>query len=174
MEDALLKAQLEFTPLPAKERRTPGRVKTVPGRLRIDEFAEHEEVYEFLASLPHGEASKVLVRALLHFRDSVIDPLEKGGGKDPKLLRLARGEMTRKQLSRSRRKLKVKNFSVRLYIDRYREHREAYEFLKRMQEAERAAGRTIVRALLHYRDTVYRPLERRRARRAASRAQRAR
>jgi len=170
MQDALLKAQLDFTPLPAKERKVPGRVRTVPGRFRIDEFEEHEEVFEFMSSLPHGEAPKVLVRALLHFRDSVIEPLANGKADDAQLLQLARGEMTRKPVSRSRRKLRVKNFSVRLYIDRYREHREAAEFLQRMQEAERAGNKTIIRALLHYRDTVYLPLQKRRVRRRRSAA----
>lgn len=43
---------------------------------------------------------------------------------------------------------------MRLYVDKIQEHREAYEFLQRMQDLHGDGGKTIVRALLHYRDSV--------------------
>jgi hypothetical protein len=170
MDDALLKAQLEFQPVPQDERKVPGRIQYMPARFRIDEYEEHDEALRFLEAVPRGDGGKLLVRALLHFRDSVIEPLSNGSAGSTELLRAARGEFHRKEQRGSRKTRRVKNVSARLYIDKFVEHREAYEFLKEAQETSRDGNKMIVRALLHYRDTVFSDLEKQRARRRRSRS----
>lgn len=155
MDEALLKAQLDFQPVPQRQRKTPGRVKSVPVRLRIDQYEEHERAYEFLKEVNniHGLGSKTLVRALLHYRDTVVRPIESGSVRptDPSVL-ISRLDFTPQ---RGRKGSRVKHASARLYIDKWIEHRQAYEFLQKQSEIHGEGAKTIVRALLHYRDTVY-------------------
>lgn len=169
--DPLIRAQMEFTPVPAGRRKAaPGRVRSVPARLYVDKFVEHREAFEFLQEVQsrHGQGAGVrtLVRALLHYRDSVIAPLEaareQANGNPlqlPAELQQALLEFTPIVGKRGNR---VKGISARLYIDKYVEHREAAEFVQRQQRVHRDGNNTIVRALLHYRDSVYDVLEQRR------------
>jgi hypothetical protein len=153
-------AELDFHPVPPSERKSPGRVKSLPARLYIDRWAEHREAWEFLRSVQrfHGEGAKTIVRALLHYERTVIEPLEARGGRAggdlPPELVAARLEF-HPLGGRGRR---IKHVSARLYIDRWAEHREAYEFIQRMQDLHGEGNKTIVRALLHYQRTVHEPL----------------
>jgi len=165
MEDALLKAQMEFTPVPPDQRHSPARVRSIQARLYIDRFVEHAEALEFLSEVQqrYGEGTKTPVRALLHYQDTVITPLTKvraAGRKIPPELQIAVREF---EPQPNRRSARVKTVSARLRIDLYLEHRQAYEFLQEMQLLHGEGNKTIVRALLHYRDTVYIPLEKQRA-----------
>lgn len=149
--------ELDFTPLPPRQRVTPARTRSIPARLYIDRWREHREAYQFLQQVQklHGAGAKTLVRALLYYRDTVAQPLEKIAASStptriPAALRIGRSEF---QVLRSRGQ-RVKHISVRLYIDRWTEHREAYEFLQRQQQLSGDGNKTIVRAILHYRDAL--------------------
>jgi hypothetical protein len=163
-------AHMDFSPVPAELRANPARVKSVPARLRVDNYWEHRQAYEFVQRQQdlHGEGSRTIVRALLHYRDDIVFPLE---------------ELREKQLTSGRRinipdkyliaqlafrpvpasdrhtPARIKNMSARLYIDKYIEHRLAYEFIASQQENHGEGLKTLVRALIHYRDTVIRPLQ---------------
>jgi hypothetical protein len=160
-DDHLLRAQMDFSPVPPAKRRSPGRIKSVPARLYVSRFQEHKEAYEFLQEVQslHGNGAKTLIRAVLYWRDTVAEPLEKirakQGAQVPEELHVALLEF---QPIRSSKDL-VKHVSVRLYIDKWIEHREAYEFLQRQQRLYGQGNKTIVRALLHYRDKIYTKLQ---------------
>ena len=149
--------ELDFSPVPPARRKSPGRVQSVPARLYIDQYKEHREAYKFLQERQklHGAGGKTLVRALLFWRDSVVDPLEKMRDKSGKLV--VPGEM--RPLLADFHPLqspgsRIKHVSVRLYIDKWIEHREAYEFIQRQQRLHGEGDKTIVRAILHYRDAL--------------------
>lgn len=157
-------AQLDFRPVSPAERQTPGRVKSIPARFYVDKWQEHGEAAEFLESQQalHGEGSKTLVRALIYYRDTVIRPLESSQkvGRRATVKAIAPERML-SQLAfrpvppeRRHRPGRVRHASARLYIDRWVEHRDAYEFIQAQQELHGEGLKTIVRALLHYRDAV--------------------
>jgi len=160
-QEALRRAQLEFTAVPDDQRESPARVRSIQARLYTDRFIEHEQAFDFLseAQSVHGEGTKLPVRALLHYRDDVAEPVRKlraRGKRDvPKDLEIAVREFIPQT---DRDTDRVKTVSARLRIDLYLEHREAYEFLQEMQTLHGEGNKTIVKALLHYRDTVYGPL----------------
>lgn len=169
--DPLVRAQMEFTPVPPSKRRSPGRIKSVPARLYIDRFDEHRQAYEFLQDVQrlHGEGTKTLVRALLHWRDTVAAPLEEARAKTNGAPLKLSSELQRALMEFTpidgRRSARIKSVSARLYVDKYLEHREAYEFLQGQRRLHGDVNRTIVKAILHYRDTVHRRLERQRRKR---------
>jgi hypothetical protein len=149
--------EIDFSAVPPSRRRSPGRVKSVPARLYIDRFEEHRQAYQFLQRVQklHGAGTKTLVRALLHWRDTVAEPLEKSRDKDGRLrvpdgLLFAVTDFT----PIDGRGNRIKHISARLYIDKWIEHREAYEFIQRQQRLHGEGNKTIVRAVLHYRDAV--------------------
>ena len=164
-------AHMDFHPVPAAERQTPGRVKSVPARLYIDKFTEHREAYAFLQQQQdlHGEGSKTMVRALLHYRDDIILPLSElrerqaaSGRRNhaiPDKCLIARLAFRPVPANARHTPGRVKHVSARLYIDKYVEHRDAYEFIASQQELHGEGLKTLVRALLHYRDTIIRPLQ---------------
>lgn len=150
--------QLDFSPVPSGRRRSPGRVKSVPARLYIDRFQEHREAYQYLQEVQklHGAGTKTLVRSLLYWRDSVVNPMEESRAPDgriqvPEHLRHFLTDFTPLDSSRGNR---VKHISARLYIDKWVEHRDAYEFIQRQQRLHGEGNKTIVRAVLHYRDAL--------------------
>ena len=164
MDDPLIKAQLDFEPVPPRRRRTPGRTRNLQGRLYIGKYVEHDEIFSLLKAMPHGEGAKVVVKALLHFRDTVIEPLKKAGDSPAQeLVSAARYSFTPKADGDDA----IQHLGIRLYIDRWQEHREADEFLSEMQSIYREGNKTLIRALQHYRP-VLRRLEQRRARRRSS------
>lgn len=159
MTDPTLIARLDFIPVPEKERTVPGRVKSLPARLYIDKFVEHRRAYDFLQEMQelHGEGVKTIVRSLLYYRDTVAEPLEKLGSKvdlsDEAFLR-ARLDFQPVPPRQRHTPGRVRHVSVRLYIDKFIEHRQAYEFIRDIQETSGEGNKTIVRALLHYQDQV--------------------
>jgi hypothetical protein len=169
-QSPLLAAQMDFRPVPVADRESPGRIKSVPARLYIDKWVEHRQAYDFIQQQQdlHGDGSRTLVRALVYYRDTVIIPLaarreRQASGKrastviPPELLvaQLAFVPVPPEQRQDPGR---IKHISARLYIDKYLEHREAYEALQAEQELHGEGLKTLVRALLHYRDNViYRP-----------------
>ena len=149
-------AERDFQPVPAADRRRPARVPNVSTRLYIDRVAEHKDVFDFVREIDlHGEGTKTIVRSLLHYRDTVIG--SNGSPLAPEVALRDFRAIPRDQ--RPTEPVKPKGLSARLYIDKWREHREAFEFLRRMQEMHGDGGKTLVRALLHYRDTIVRPRE---------------
>src|ERR1035438_3578259 len=70
--------QLEFQPVPPSDRRTPGRIAYPSARLDIDRYTEHREAHNFLQQQMdlYNDASNTLVRAIIHYRDTVLVPLE--------------------------------------------------------------------------------------------------
>jgi len=171
MPEAPLIAQLDFHPIPPSERRSPGRVKSIPARLYIDQWEEHRQAFSFLQQQQqlHGEGSKTLVRSLIHYRNTVILPLEEWQEKQASSPRKRQSTPPQELLiallafqpvppSHRHEPARVKNVSARLYIDKWLEHREAYEFLVAQQQLHGQGLKTIVRALIHYRDTVVAPM----------------
>lgn len=70
---------VEFTPVPRDDRSRPGRRRTITGELYLDRFLEHREASQFLDEVMRvgsGEGVKTIVRALLHYRDTVARPLQ--------------------------------------------------------------------------------------------------
>jgi hypothetical protein len=164
--DPLLIAQLDFRPVPVIEREQPGRVKSVPARLYIDKYIEHREAYNFIQEMQdlHGEGTKTVVRALLHYRDTIIVGLEEFDDDRRRLPEaLLIGQLDFRPVPPAERATqpRIKNVAVRMYIDKYIEHRWAYEFVKEQQDLHGEGNKIIVRALVHYRDTVITPLQQR-------------
>jgi hypothetical protein len=154
--DDLLRFRLDFRPVPLADRQVPGRVKNIPARLYIDKFIEHKEAYNFLQEIQelHGEGTKTVVRALLYYRDAVINKLAEIEGSDSeeeeKLILVSRLDFKPNSAGEDR----IKHVSVRLYIDKFIEHREAYAFISEIQTNQGEGIKTLVRALLYYRDNV--------------------
>lgn len=151
--------EMDFTPVPPRQRVTPARTRSVPARLYVDRWREHREAYQYLQEVQklYGAGAKTLVRALLHYKDTVAEPLEKlaakAGGRPSRLPDSIRAALREFQPIKGRGQ-RIKHISVRLYIDRWAEHREAYEFLQRQQKLSGDGNKTIVRAILHYRDSM--------------------
>lgn len=161
MVDPSLIARLDFRPVPEKARHKPGRVKNLPARLYIDKFQEHRQAYEFLQRMQelHGEGVKTIVRSLIYYRDTVIVPMEeseKKGSLDLTNETFLRARLDFQPVPQASRHTpgRVRHVSVRLYIDKYIEHREAFEFIRDIQESSGEGNKTIVRALLHYQAEV--------------------
>lgn len=158
MSDPALIARLDFRPIPLDERHTPGRVKNLPARLYIDKFEEHRQAYNFLQQMQelHGEGVKTIVRSLLYYRDTVIEPMAKSDTLDLNNESFLRARLDFHPVASGERHTpgRVRHVSVRLYIDKYIEHREAFEFIRDIQQQSGDGNKTIVRALLHYRDQV--------------------
>jgi len=167
-EPSFFAAQMDFQPIPVAERQSPGRIKSVPARLYIDKWLEHREAYTFIQQQQdlHGDGSRTLVRALVYYRDTVIIPLaqrreRQASGKRasaviPPELVIAQLAFTPVPFEQRQDPGRIKHLSARLYIDKYIEHREAYETLQAEQELHGEGLKTLVRALLHYRDGVVR------------------
>ena len=101
----------------------------------------------------------------MHYEDTVIRPLDKwrsrqGGTRKalPKELVIAQKAFTAVAPRQRQTPERIKHVSARLYIDKWIEHRQAYECLQAQQEFHGEGLKTLVRALLHYRDTVVREL----------------
>lgn len=164
MDEALIKARQEFTPVPAKMRKSPGRIKSIPARLYINKYVEHKAAFDFLDDVVnsgHGDGIKTLVRALLYYQETVFNPLQELRNKDitatvPRNLLIAVTEFT---LMPKGNVKDVKNIGARLYIDKYVEHRQAYHFLQEVQKTYSEGNKVIIRALLHYKEAVYEPLQ---------------
>ena len=155
-------AQLDFRPVPSAQRQG-ARIKSVPARLYIDKFLEHRQAYEFIQEMQdlHGEGTKTVVRSLLHYRDSVIRPLEEkqAAGEETTQPELLIAQLDFRPVPQGQRKgSRIKHVAVRLYIDKYIEHRQAYTFVQEMQDIHGEGNKTIVRALIHYRDTIIAPM----------------
>lgn len=81
----------DFTPVPQDERSRPGRRRTITGELYLDRFLEHREAADFLdemMSAGPGEGVKTIVRALLHYRDTVKRP--EASGKEARVSKVRR------------------------------------------------------------------------------------
>jgi hypothetical protein len=165
-------ARLEFRPIPPNERHTPGRIVYPSARLYIDRFIEHREAYAFLRQQQdlHKEAADTLARALIHYHDSVLKPLEELHKREeetgehlsiPKAI--LRTQLAFRPIPPRQRRTpeRVMNLSVRLYVDRWVEHRRAAGILEGQGRFYGHGGalKTLVRALLYYRDTVIRPTQ---------------
>ena len=150
-------AERDFSPVPADQRQRPARVPNVSARLYIDRVTEHRDVVAFLTDIVdlHGEGTKTIVRSLIHYRDTVIG----ANGRPLNPVVALRDFTPIPRAERPEEPAKPKNLSARLYIDKWREHRDAFEFLSRMQNLHGDGAKTLVRALLHYRDTVVVPRE---------------
>jgi hypothetical protein len=147
-------AERDFQPIPADQRQRPARVPSVSARLYVSKVQEHKEAFDFIKDMQemHGEGTKTVVRALVHYEQTIIGT--NGSFLNPEVaLRAFR------PLPREERPVKqqTKGLSARLYIDRWAEHRQAYEFIQRQQELHGDGAKTLVRALLNYRDAVIRP-----------------
>ena len=161
--------QMDFRPVPPEERESPGRVMSAPARLYIDKWVEHREACRFLQQQQdlYGDGSRLLVRALIHYRDNVIIPLERwreqqatkrGPAVIPPELLVAQLAFRPVPPGARENPGRIKSVSARLYIDKYIEHREAYEMLQEQQALRGEGLKTLIRALLYYRDTVVYPL----------------
>ena len=154
-------AKFDFQPIPANSRQNPPRVKSVPARLYIDKFVEHREAYDFLQEMQnlHGEGVKTIVRSLIYYRDSVIIPLSQRSNPSQTSLSdelVLRARLDFQPVPARQRKSpgRVRHVSVRMYIDKYLEHRAAYEFIRDVQRKSGEGNKTIVRALLHYQEDL--------------------
>lgn len=151
-------ARREFGDLPKQARHTPARIRNLQVRFYVERYAEHRHALELLTSAgrQRGEGPKLIVRALLHYRDTVARPLAavRRGEEVPAELRV--GVLDFVPLDRSGSH--VKAVSMRLYVDRFVEHREAADFIDHLQEQRRDANKEIIRALIHYEATVLIPL----------------
>jgi hypothetical protein len=160
MEDLLDIARRSFTEVPVQGRHSPARTKNLQTRFYIDRYLEHQEAFDFLADSKqtHGEGPKTLIRALLYYRDTVAQPLGglSRGQKVPQDLKRWMLDFTPKSRSRTDR---TKAVSIRLHIDKISEHREVYEFLQRQQRLHGDGNKTVIKALLHYRQQVVEPLQ---------------
>lgn len=144
----------EFRPLtPPKGKEA---IKSVGTRLHIDKFQEHREAAEYLEELDiYGQGTRTLILALLHYRDSVVKPLEQLSRtvefKDiPAELQIDRLAFTSVPEGLRSRPARIRNVSARLYVDRWMEHREANQFLQKQQKLYGNGGKTVVRALIHF------------------------
>jgi hypothetical protein len=137
--------------VPAGQRQRPARVHSISARLYIGKIAEHRDAFSFLKQMQdlHGAGIKTIVRALLHYRETVI-----GDDVEPSDPDIAYREFRPIPADQRPAKQPIKGVSVRLYVDKYIEHREAYAFLQSMQDLHGDGARTIVKALLHYRDSI--------------------
>ena len=161
--DIVLTAQREFSELPKGSRQSPARVRSIQPRFYVERFVEHREAYQFLTkTVPQarGEAPKTLLRALLHYRDNVIKPLEELRAQEPAkrvpdALMIAVLDFT----PQAKGGAHIEAVSMRLYIDRIVEHREVYKFLQDMQTLHGEGNKTYIKALLHYRDAIFLPLQ---------------
>jgi len=155
MEDLVQIARREFTELPRQSRHSPARTRNLQTRFYNDRYFEHQAAFEFLANSKqtHGEGPKTLVRALLHYRDTVVIPLANlpRGTTPPESIQRAQLDFAPKPPSATDR---TKAVSIRLHIDKIIEHREVYEFLQRQQRLNGDGNKTVIKALLHYKATV--------------------
>lgn len=158
MTDLQMTARREFSDLPKKARRSPARTRNLQVRFYIDRYGEHRRAYDLLADQPRGEGPKLIIRALLHYRDTVSLPLAglKRDEEVPAELRIGVLDFVPLDCSGNR----VKAVSMRLYVDRFVEHREASDFLARLQDQRRDSNKETIRALIHYEATVLAPLAR--------------
>lgn len=152
-------AKRSFTELPPEQRQSPARTRNLQARFYIDRYQEHQQAFDFLANFKQtrGEGPKTLVRALLFYRQQVIEPLEALGPDDqiPKELVPWLLDFTANPKSRNDR---TKAVSIRLHIDKIVEHRQVYEFLQEQQRLHGDGNKTIIRALLNYQRNVFQPL----------------
>jgi hypothetical protein len=149
----------EFEPLPPEQRSA--EVKFASARLYIDKYAEHREVFEMLRPIAkiHGEGTKTVVRALLFYRDALAAAPKNGPRRGPLAHVLKLSQRDFRPLPPTTGRQRVRGLSVRLYVGKFREHAEAYQYLQE-QDLHGDAAKTLVRALLAYRDLVLAPLSR--------------
>jgi hypothetical protein len=143
---------LDFHPIPRKQRTLPPRVRNVSARLYVNKYEEHREVEKLRAALdlPHGDITRTVVRALLAYK-SHLDSHK--GEPVPDFYAVpadAQIELADEE---------PPQLSARLRIDAYFEHREAYEFLLDRKRTYGEGSKTLVRALLYWRDTALRPAQ---------------
>lgn len=148
-------AEMDFRPVPTSKRKRPARIKNVGVRLYIDRFEEYRKAYQIIQREQelHGMGTKTLVKALLHYRDTVAEPLE--AGENGELEKLAYGSFTPLPQVDDEQ---VKFISIRLYPDKWQEDREAFEFLQKQQDTFGEGQKTVVRALLLWEKDALEPM----------------
>lgn len=165
MTDKFLIAKADFRPVSPRHRQEPGRIKGIPCRFYIDKFTEHREAYEFVQEMQdqYKEGAKTVVRSLVHYRDTVSEPLSQIDLTDrsniPEELMFSQLDFSNIPVAQREMPGRVHNMTVRLYIDKFLEHRWAYEFIQKQQNLFGEGNKTIVRALLHYRDDIISPMK---------------
>lgn len=145
---------MDFTPVPRDKRHAPPRIRNINARLYTHKYREHREAYAFLQEMTelHGEGTKTVVRAL----NAWADYLEEGtkDGERPPL-----PDFTPLPQKAGQDPQKASGVNVRLRIDAYVEHRRAAEIIDEAIQIHGEGTKTIVRALLYFRDNFVRPLE---------------
>jgi hypothetical protein len=136
--DLLAAEDTPFTLLPEHLRHVPARTPSISVRFHIDKFVEHRTAVDALklmiATGGRGAGTRALVKALLTFKAS--------GAADAQ-----HPEFAALKASKHSEPARQPKISARLLIDKFVEHREAYEFLKERQELYRDGAQTIIRAL---------------------------
>lgn len=157
MEKLVHISRREFSEIPRQARHSPARTHNVQVRFYVDRYVEHEEAFSFLADSKqtHGEGPKTLIRALLHYRDSVVIPVAQGSIPEDRVPLYHLDFEPKKPGDADR----TKAVSIRVHIDKISEHREVYDFLQRQQKLYGDGNRTVIKALLHYKQSVIDPLE---------------
>lgn len=136
--------QRAFTPIPRAERHVPGRVRSAFCRFYTERFVEHAEAARFLKDhAEDGNAGALVVRALLAYSD-----YQSSDAFEPPY------EFARMQPTPGGDSGRFESLSIRLYIDKYREHRLAAEMIAEAAELHGEAMKLIIRSLLYYRDTL--------------------
>ena len=148
-----------FANVPSSRRQSPGRVKSVPLRFYISYYKEHKQALEFISKvqkLNPGSGTRTIVRALIAYKDQVIMPAQKAkrnkDGALPKEYRIAETEFEKLP---SASKNKAKQISLKLSIDKWIEHRNAYNFLQKMQQLHGEGNKTIIRSLIYYEENIF-------------------
>lgn len=159
--DPLEFATQEFTPVPRDQRQAPPRIKAISTRLYIDKYVEHRKAAEFLEEMTelHGEGTKAFVRGVLLYDLYLRGELDGGAPAGiPAFTPIAPEDRQTPP--------RVKSIGVRLYIDKYLEHRKAAEIIASAKDLHGEGTNFIVRSLNFLCDNAVRPLEER-ARRAS-------
>lgn len=150
-----------FSNVPSDRRQSPGRVKSVPLRFYTAYYKEHKQALEFISKaqkLNPGSGTRTIVRALLTYKDQIIGPAATAkrnkDGSLPKEYRIAETEFEKVPKAS---KNKAKQISLKLAIDKWVEHRNAYNFLQKMQQLHGEGNKTIVRSLIYYEENIFLP-----------------
>lgn len=148
-------AFMDFTPVPRAARHAPPRIRNINGRFYTHKWKEHREAYHFLQEMTelHGEGTKTVVRALNAWQDYLDSQETKKG------LRAPLTDFTPLPKKPGVSESKPSGIMVRLRIDAYLEHRRAAEIIDEATQIHGEGTKTIVRALLYFRDNYVRPLE---------------
>jgi hypothetical protein len=159
-------AFMDFTPVPREKRHAPPRIRNINGRFYTHKWKEHREAYAFLQEMTelHGEGTKTVVRALNAWQDY----LDAGEAKDGSRAPLQ--DFTPLPQKGGKGETKPSGIMVRLRIDAYLEHRRAADIIEEAIQIHGEGTKTIVRALIYFRDNFVRPLEAQARNRSGSRS----